>query len=143
MGLTINRDKTRTVKLDDAGSSLDFLGFTLRSERDRFGRAKRFWTRVPSARACARERDAIRGIVNARRSFVPIPTLIERLNRQTRGWAAYFGNGRSRPAFRDMNWFVFQRVVKHLQRRSQRPYRPPNGVSWYDHVHHKLGLVRL
>ncbi len=143
MGLTLNRDKTRTVKLDDAGASLDFLGFTLRSERDKFGRDKRFWTRVPSARACARERDAVRGIVNARRSFVPIPILIGRLNRQLQGWAAYFGNGRSRPAFQAMNWFVLQRVVKHLQRRSQRPYRPPNGVSWYDHVHHKLGLVRL
>ena len=69
--------------------------------------------------------------------------LIGQVNQQLRGWAAYFGNGRSRPAFRAMNWFVCQRVVKHLKRRSQRPYRPPEGVSWYDHVLNKLGLERL
>ena len=143
MGLTINRQKTRTVRLEEDGTSLDFLGFTCRHERDKFGRAKRFWNMVPSAKACARERDAIRGIVNTRTSFVPIPILIKQLNRQLRGWAAYFGNGRSRPALRAMNWFVYQRVVKHLKRRSQRPYRPPQGVSWYDHVHNKLGLERL
>ena len=143
MGLTINRDKTRTVVLTQARASLDFLGYTLRFERDKFGRDKRFWTRVPSAKACARQRAAVRGIVNARRSFVPIPILIGKLNRKQRGWAAYFGNGRSRPAFRAMNWYVYQRVVKHLKRRSQRPYRPPDGVSWYDHVHRKLGLETL
>ncbi len=143
MGLTINRDKTRTVKLGEEGASLDFLGYTFRYERDKFGRDKRFWNMVPSAKACAREREAVRGIVNARRSFVPIPILIGQLNRHRRGWAAYFGNGRSRPAFRAMNWYVYQRVVKHLQRRSQRPYRPPDGVSWYHHVHRKLGLEML
>ena len=143
MGLTINRDKTRTVALADEGASLDFLGFTFRRERDKFGRDKRFWSMVPSAQACARRRQAVRGIINARRSFVPIPFLIKQLNRQQRGWAAYFGKGRSRPAFRAMNWYTFQRVVKHLRRRSQRPYRPPEGVSWYAHVHRKLGLEML
>ncbi len=143
MGLTINRDKTRTVKLGEAGASLDFLGYTFRYERDKFGRDKRFWNMVPSAKACAREREAVRGIINARRSFVPIPILIGQLNRHRRGWAAYFGNGRSRPAFRAMNWYVCQRVVKHLKRRSQRPYRSPEGVSWYEHVHRKLGLEML
>ena len=142
-GLTINRDKTRTVALADEGASLDFLGFTFRRERDKFGRDKRFWSMVPSAQACARRRQAVRGIINARRSFVPIPFLIKQLNRQQRGWAAYFGKGRSRPAFRAMNWYTFQRVVKHLRRRSQRPYRPPEGVSWYAHVHRKLGLEML
>ena len=143
MGLTINRDKTRTVKLGEAGASLDFLGYTFRYERDKFRRDKRFWNMVPNAKACAREREAVRGIINARRSFVPIPILIGQLNRHRRGWAAYFGNGRSRPAFRAMNWYVCQRVVKHLKRRSQRPYRSPEGVSWYEHVHRKLGLEML
>lgn len=143
MGLTINRDKTRLVRLEEEGASLDFLGYTFRYERDKFGRSKRFLNMVPSAGACARERETIRGIINAQRSFVPIPILIGQVNRHLRGWAVYFGKGRSRPALRAMNWFVFQRVVKHLQRRSQRPYRPPEGVSWYDHIHNKLGLVRL
>ncbi len=112
-------------------------------ERDHFGRAKRFLNMVPSARACARERARIRELVHAGRSFVPITRLIEEVNLQLSGWAAYFNKGRSRPAFRHMNWFVLQRMVRHLKRRSQRPYHPPAGTSWYQHLHQQLGLVQL
>jgi len=143
MGLSVNRDKTRTVRLRETGASLDFLGYTFRYEQDRFGRDHRFLNIVPSAKACARQRQAIRAIVNARTSFVPLPKLIGQINRQLGGWAAYFGKGRSRPAFRAMNGYVLQRVIRHLNRRSQRPYRPPKGVSWYAHVHRQLGLVLL
>jgi RNA-directed DNA polymerase len=143
MGLEINRDKTRIVKLETAGASLDFLGYRFRFEPDKFGRPKRFLNRVPSPAACARERDRIRGIVNKNRCFTPIPKLIEEVNQQLGGWANYFGHGRSRPALRRMNWFVLQRMIRHLKRRSQRPYRPPEGVSWYAHLYKQLGLVRL
>ena len=34
MGLKINREKTRIVKLREAGASLDFLGYTFRYDRD-------------------------------------------------------------------------------------------------------------
>ena len=143
MGLRINREKTRIVKLKEPGASLDFLGYSFRYEQDKFGRQKRFLNVVPSAGACARERKKIRGMVNAKRCFMPIPDLIEEVNAQLNGWAAYFGQGRSRPAFRRMNWFVFERMVRHLRRRSQRPYRPPAGVSWYSHLYKQLGLVQL
>ena len=143
MGLTINRDKTRIITLKKEGASLDFLGYTFRYECDKFGRSKRFLNMVPSAKSCASEREAIRGIINTRSSFMPIPELIERTNRQLRGWSAYYGKGRSRPALLAMNWFVFRRVVRHLKRRSQCPYCPPEGGSWYEHVYRKLGLVQL
>ena len=119
------------------------LGYRFRFEPDKFGRPKRFLNLVPSPGACARERDTIRGMVNKKRCFVPIPTLIEDVNQQLSGWSLYFDKGRSRPAFRRMNWFVFQRMVAHLQRRSQRPYRPSKGVSWYQHLYQQLGLVQL
>ncbi len=143
MGLEINRDKTRIVKLETTGASLDFLGYRFRFEPDKFGRPKRFLNRVPSPAACARERDRIREIVNKKRCFTPIPKLIEEVNQQLSGWANYFGHGRSRPAFRRMNWFVLERMIRHLKRRSQRPYRPPEGVSWYAHLYKQLGLVQL
>jgi len=143
MGLTINRDKTRIVKLKEAGSSLDFLGYSFRYEPDKYGRTRRYLNLVPSAKACARERTKIREMVDAKHSFVPIPELIKQVNRQLTGWGAYFDKGRSRPALRCMNWFVFQRMVRHLRRRSQRPYRPPAGMSWYKHIYKQLGLVQL
>jgi RNA-directed DNA polymerase len=143
MGLAINREKTRVVQLKDAGASLDFLGFSFRYEPDKFGRPQRFLNRVPSAKACTRERSQLRGLINARCSHVPIPELIGRVNAQVRGWAGYFRHGRSRPAFRALNWYLQQRMVRHLKRRSQRPYRPPEGVSWYAHLYRQLGLVQL
>ena len=82
-------------------------------------------------------------MVNKKRCFMPIPKLIEEVNQQLSGWSHYFDKGRSRPAFRRMNWFVLQRMVRHLKRRSQRPYRPPEGVSWYAHFYKQLGLVQL
>ena len=42
--LTVNREKTRIVKLRQPGESLTFLGFTLRYDRDRFGRDRRYLT---------------------------------------------------------------------------------------------------
>lgn len=143
MGLRINRKKTSIIELKEEGVRLDFLGYSFRYEADKYGRSKRFLNMVPSAKACARERDKIRDMINAKHCFVPIPELILRLNRQLIGWSNYFNKGRSRPAFRSMNWFVYQRIVRHLKRRSQRPYRPPVGVSWYEHIYKQLGLVQL
>jgi RNA-directed DNA polymerase len=143
MGLAINRDKTRVVQLKDAGAGLDFLGYSLRYAPDRFGRNTRYLTRVPSAKACARERARLRELINARRSHVPIPMLIAQVNAHVGGWAEYFRHGHSRRAFRALNWYLQQRMVRHLKRRSQRPYRPPDGVSWYAHLYRNLGLVQL
>ncbi|NEV60674.1 maturase [Thiorhodococcus minor] len=143
MGLRVNREKTRIVTLTEAGASLDFLGYTFRYEPDQFGRAKRYLARSPSANACARERAKLRTLISTKRAFQPAPELIGAVNQQVRGWANYFGRGRSRPAFRRMNWFLQQRLVRHLKRRSQRPYRPPPGVSWYAHLYKQLGLVQL
>jgi len=37
---------------------------------------------------------------------------------------------------------VQSRLIQHLQRRSQRPYQPPQGESWLRHLA-RLGLIRL
>ncbi|WP_133511434.1 group II intron maturase-specific domain-containing protein [Candidatus Thiosymbion oneisti] len=67
------------------------------------------------AAACARARGKRRGIINSERSLILIPKLIRPVNGQVRGWANYFGNGQSRPAFRAMNWFLQHRLVRHLR----------------------------
>jgi RNA-directed DNA polymerase len=43
-GLTVNRDKTRTAKLNQPRERLDFLGYTFRYDRDRQGRDHRYLT---------------------------------------------------------------------------------------------------
>ena len=142
MGLTINREKTRVVKMQEAGTGLDFLGYTFRYDRDLHGRDRCYLNVCPSKKALARERQALRDMIHTRWALVPIPTLIRMVNRHLRGWANYFGWGYSRKALREINSYVRERLTRHLQRRSQRPFRPPEGVSWYQQLE-KWGLVYL
>ena len=142
LGLKINREKTRVVKLREQGQTLDFLGFSFRLDRDRHGRAQQYWNMHPSKKALAREREKLRSLISCQRSFQPLPELIGQLNRHLRGWSNYFRAGYSRDAFREINWYVRERLTRHLHRRSQRPWRPPEGVSAYAHFA-KLGLIYL
>ena len=139
MGLTINRDKTRVVDLSERGASLDFLGYTFRYDRDRYGSGREYLNLFPSKKALDRERAALRERTGRRYGFQPIPTMIRGLNRHLRGWANYFGHGYPRAAFRAINWYVVRRLAGHLDRRSQRPYRCPGGRTLYQHLAH-LGL---
>jgi RNA-directed DNA polymerase len=143
LGLQLNRGKTRVLDLRQPGQCLDFLGYTLRYDRDQYGRGtRRYLNLQPSRKAMARERAALRQLINPQQSHTPLPELIERLNRHLRGWANYFGLGYPRKTFRQLNHFVRCRLGKHLQRRSQRGWRVRQGVSLYAHLEH-LGLVAL
>lgn len=141
-GLTVNRDKTQTVKLNEPGASLDFLGYTFRYDRDLLGRNHRYLNLCPSDKALQRERDNLRELTGPKRCFVPIPELIGQINIHLAGWSNYFGKGYPRKAFRQINSFVQERLIHHLRRRSQRPYRKTGESSWYAHLHH-LGLQPL
>ena len=142
MGLTINREKTRVVKLSEPGESLDFLGYTFRCDRDRYGGRHRYLNVFPSKKALARERQKLREMTGPRMCFKPIRVMIEEINRHLVGWGRYFNQGYPRHAFRQVNRFTRDRLVRHLKRRSQRPYRPPKGVTWYAQLE-RLGLVYL
>ena len=142
MGLKINREKTRVVRLGERKASLDFLGYSFRYYRDMYGRDKRYLNMTASKKALVRERAKLRELTDTRRSYVPIPVLIAELNRQITGWANYFGRGYPRMAYRAINRYVRERLAIHLRRRSQRRYRPPKGMSLYGHLD-QLGLVYL
>ncbi len=142
LGLRINRDKTRIVDLKHPDQSLDFLGYTFRYDRDQYGRPQRYWNLEPSAKTMSREREALRGLINAQQSHTPMPELMERVNRHLRGWSKYFQLGYPRKAFRHLNHFVQFRLGRHLRRRSQRGWRAREGVSLCAHLEH-LGLVAL
>jgi len=140
--LAINRNKTRVVKLTEPGAALDFLGFTFRYDRDLYGRARRYLNVFPSDRALVRLRDKIRLLTSRRRGLRPIPLVIGDVTRLLRSWRTYFAHGYPRMAFRKINQFVGYRLIRHLRRRSQRPFRPPEGVTYYTHLQ-ALGLELL
>jgi RNA-directed DNA polymerase len=143
MGLEINREKTRVVKLRQQGARLDFLGFTFRYDRARPAWGQhRYLNVIPSKKALARERAKLREMTSAQQNGVPIPQLIGELNQNLRGWGNYFRFGYPRHAFGQINSYVQWRLWKHLRRRSQRPYRPPKGMTVYAQMK-QLGLIAL
>lgn len=139
-GLKINREKTKVVKLREAGARLQFLGYEFRYCRSLYGRG-RYLNLQPSPKAMQRERDTIRELTGAKQCFKPIEALIGEINRQMSGWGQYFGLGYPRKAFRSLNCYVQRRLIQHLKRRSQRAYRRTE-ASWPAQLQH-LGLASL
>ena len=150
LGLEINREKTRNalitlapvVRLKEEGASLDFLSFTFRYYDDLEGRGWRYLHVGPSAKALKKEREKLHVKTDSRQNCIPIPQLVEGLNRHLEGWKNYFDFGYPAVAFGKINSYVIERLTQHLKRRSQRPFRPPEGVSYYEQIQ-RFGLVRL
>jgi len=140
--LTINREKTRVVNLREPAASFDFLGFTFRYDRDLYGGPNRYLNVFPSKQSQARARDKIRELTSSRRCFMPITQMIAEMNGWLQSWANYFRHGYPRVAFRHVNGFARERLIRHLKRRSQRPCRPPAGTTYYAHLA-DLGLRSL
>jgi RNA-directed DNA polymerase len=140
--LTINREKTRVVRLHQRGQSLDFLGFTLRYERDLHGRTARYLRVEPSRKAAAQLRAKLRELTGPRWGWMPIPQLVDRLNQTLSGWQTYFRYGHPNRVFYRLDGHIVTRLRQHLRRRSQRRYRPPAGTTLPNHLRH-LGLMAL
>lgn len=141
LGLVINREKTRVVQMHDEDATLDFLGYTFRFSRShRPGGGPRYWRAEASNKAQKCARDKLRDLTSARFCWMPVKDVVERTNAFLRGWLAYFSKGHPARVRWNLVRFAEWRLIRHLRRRSQRPYRPPEGVSFFQHVH-DLGLI--
>lgn len=141
LGLSLNREKTSVVRLHQS-ESLDFLGFTFRFDRDLHGRDTNYLNVMPSKKSLRTARETIRTKTGPRMCFKPTPAIVEDLNGYLRGWGAYYRYGYPRKAFRDISHYTRNRMITHLNRRSQRKYHRPKGMSHYQYLQ-KLGLLRL
>lgn len=142
MKLKIHPEKTHILQLYEHKTSLNFLGFTFRWDKDLRGGNHRYLNIFPSKKALAKERDKIREMTGANMCFKPIAKMIEGLNIHLLAWANYFKYGYPRKAFRGINAYVRKRLTKHLQRRSQRPMKPPKEMTYYEYFQ-RLNLVYL
>lgn len=140
--LTINREKTQIVRMRKPGESLDFLGFTMRYDRDLRGRDHRYLNIFPARKPVERFRDKVRALTGSgyKRS---LRDTLEQVNRLNRGWKQYFDYGYPRQCFRNLNWFTLQRFHGFLRHRSQRKCKPlKDGESLYAGLK-RLGWVQL
>jgi RNA-directed DNA polymerase len=142
LGLKINRQKTRIIKLRMKEQRLGFLGYQIGLAPDLKTRQHYYWRLEPSAKALRRELDKLRDMTAVQRSSIALPELIGQLNRHLKGWANYYRLGHPRAAFRTINRYVRRRLQRQLQRRSQRPWKKPKELTVYQYFH-KLGLIYL
>jgi RNA-directed DNA polymerase len=141
LGLEINAEKTKVVKLNE-GEELEFLGYSFRYERDLFGRSQTYLNLKPSKKTMKRARRSLHGITGPRMCFKPTPRVVEEMNLFLRGWSEYFKYGYPRKSFRDLNYYAGGRLLRHLNRRSQRKYQKLKSKSHYEMIY-DLGLLRL
>jgi group II intron reverse transcriptase/maturase len=139
--LTLNRDKTHVVDARD--QAFDFLGFSIKWARSR--RTGKGYPNVePSKRAEQRIKARIKELTARRRTPVPMPHMIEEVNRVLRGWSGYFHYGNCTKVFGRVRWFTEERVRTQLRRRHQVRTRTRGYERFsYAHLHEVLGLFKL
>ncbi len=129
--LSINRDKTKVVKMRNEGASLHFLGFTMRYDRDMYGRNRKYLNTFPSRKAVKRHREKLCNLTRSGYKHTVRDT-IAKVNEINRGWKNYFNTGYPRTCFKSTNWFVLNRFKTFINHRSQRQCRPlRDGESLY------------
>jgi len=136
LGLKLNRAKTRVLQVKDEG--LEFLGYAFKRHRSLRHRGH-YWRVEASKGSQQRMRDKIRQQTGPHLCFVPVATVVKTVDTAIRGWLNYFTVGHAGQVRWNLIRFAEKRLVRHLRRRSQRPYRPPDGVTLFEHIHH-LGL---
>lgn len=129
--LTINRDKTKIVKLKEEGEQLNFLGYSFRFDRDLKGRRQKYLNMFPADKSVAGIKEKIKGKTE-RASCNSLTNVIIEMNRMTKGWVNYFKLGYPRMAFRDINYYMLTRFYRFTKNRSQRRLKPRRpGESLY------------
>lgn len=135
LGLTINREKTRVVRLEESGESLDFLGFSFRYDRDLRGGDWRYLNVFPGTKAVQRLRERVRRKLVSHRPLFEVALDVSKLLQQ---WRRYFDYGYPRHAFRSINYYCLQRFKRFLKSKSQRRARPfPKGMTLYAGIRRK------
>ena len=137
MGLTVNREKTKTLDFREPHTTLTFLGYEFRMVRDRlFGTGKRYLTFGPSKKSMKRVREKIHGITHARNGLLTVEKVVERLNKLTKGWGAFYSVGYPSKAFNAVNGYALRRMARFLNRKSQRYYRLKFADTYYGELNH-------
>ena len=129
--LTINKDKTRIVKLKEEKERLNFLGYSFRFDRDLKGRRQKYLNMFPADKSAEGIKAKIKR-KTGRQAQGSLTEVIIDLNRTLQGWANYFILGYPRKVFRDINYYVLQRAYRFTKSRSQRRFKPRRpGESLY------------
>ena len=65
-----------------------------------------------------------------------VEKVVERLNKLTKGWGAFYSVGYPSKAFNAVNGYALRRMARHLNHRSQRRYRLKFADTCYGELNH-------
>lgn len=120
MGLSLNEEKTKIVNARE--DAFDFLGFTIRYDRDLYGRNRKYLNIIPSQKSCKKVREEIKECLERNRNADPYK-LAKELNKIIRGWSNYFrikGVSYPKKALRDLRYYLMGKLNRYYYRKSQR-----------------------
>ena len=140
MELTLNETKTREI--DARKESFNFLGFTIRYDRDIHGRNTMYWNIVPSKESEQNIRDKVRAFLKAH-GHTNAKHVAEGLNTIVRGWLNYFDIKKvSYPAIskRRLRFYFQNSLYRYYNRKSQRRCRL-YGQKAFEVLSDKFGLI--
>jgi len=140
MGLRLNEEKTRIVEAKE--ESFDFLGFTIRYDKDLMNSNKRYWNIIPSRKSEQKIRDKIKTYLDTHGHY-RAQQVSDDLNRVLRGWLNYFEiKGVSYPAVskRRLRYYLQERMNRYYNRKSQRKCRL-YGQNAFEVLVKKYGLI--
>lgn len=140
MGLTLNESKTRKVLAGK--TAFNFLGFTVRYDRDIKGRNKGYWNIIPSDKSGKKIREKVHAFLGKSGHFAP-RLVTQGLNGLIRGWLNYYDiPGVSYPAMskRRLRHYLYERLERYYNRKSQRRSRL-YGQQAFELLVRKYGLI--
>ena len=140
MGLTLNGTKTRQIEARER--SFDFLGFTIRYDKDLFVANKRYWNIEASAKSEKKIRHKVSDYLKTH-GHSPAKDLVSGLNSRVIGWLNNFEvKGVSYPAMnrRMLRHHLMHSLNRYFKRKSQRKCRL-YGQNAFEVLVQKFGLV--
>ena len=123
MGLRLNETKTRQIEARK--ESFNFLGFTIRYDKDLKGRRSRYWNIEASDKSERKIREKIGDYLSTHGHYPPMNIAVD-LNKIIGGWLNYFDiPGVSYPAMnkRKLQFYLRERLTRYYERKSQRKSR--------------------
>jgi len=123
MGLTLNEGKTKQILTEQ--EAFNFLGHTIRYDKDILGRNSKYWNICPGKKAEQKLRAKI-GEYLQKHGHSPVSEIVEGINKKIRGWLNYFsikGISYVRMSKRRLRNYLQQKLNRYFNRKSQRKSR--------------------
>jgi RNA-directed DNA polymerase len=123
IGVSLNTEKTRLLKVAEAGAKFVFLGYVIRWRQSR--RTQRWFACVvPRPDRVTHVLREVRNTLRRSR-HLRMPEAVARVNQIVRGWVAYFRVGNSADALQKVRYHVERQVRRFAAKKSKR-----RGFGW-------------